>query len=57
VRQVGGMIQPGDSAVFALLSTSDPKKVAEYFAGTGGTILRTTLKPYDAARLQETIRA
>jgi len=57
VTQVGGMIQPGDSAVFALLSASDPKKVANYFAGYGGTILRTTLNPFDEARLQETIRA
>jgi uncharacterized membrane protein len=57
VSQVGGMIQPGDSAVFALLRTTDPEKVAEYFAGSGGTILRTTLKPYDAARLQEMIHA
>jgi uncharacterized membrane protein len=57
VRQVGGMIQPGDSAVFALLSTSDPAKVAEHFARYGGTILSTTLGPIDAALLQHTIRA
>jgi uncharacterized membrane protein len=57
VTQVGGMIQPGDSAVFALLSASNPETVANYFARTGGTILRTTLSPAAAAHLQETIRA
>jgi uncharacterized membrane protein len=57
VRQVGGMIQPGDSAVFALLSASDPAKVAAHFARYGGTVLKTTLKPVDEALLQATIRA
>ena len=57
VSQVGGMIKTGDSAVFALLSATEPEKVAEYFARSGGTVLRTTLRPYDAARLQEMIHA
>jgi uncharacterized membrane protein len=56
VSQVGGMIQPGDSAVFALLRSSDPEKAAKYFTGYGGTILRTTLNPEAEARLQSTIR-
>src|SRR4051794_16403554 len=57
VERVGGMIQPGDSAVFALLDSSDPEQVAHHFAHYGGTVLRTTLKPADAARLRETLRA
>ena len=57
VRQVGGMIQPGDSAVFALLSTLNRDVAATPFARYGGKMLHTTLKPVDAARLQETIRA
>lgn len=57
VRQVGGMIQPGDSAIFVLLRASDPVKVAAHFARYGGTILRTTLNPAAEALLQETIRA
>jgi uncharacterized membrane protein len=57
VKEVGGMIQPGNSAVFALLSTSDPDRAAKRFAGYGGTVLRTTLSPDAAAQLQETIRA
>jgi uncharacterized membrane protein len=57
VQQVGGMIQPGDSAVFALLRSYDPTQVAAHFARYGGTILRTTLSPIAAARVQEMIRA
>jgi len=43
VKQVGAMIQHGDSAVFALLRTANPNIVAEQFRGYGGTILSTTL--------------
>ena len=57
VQQVGGMIQPGDSAVFALIRASDPVRVAEHFSRYGGTILRTTLNPIAEARVRETIRA
>jgi uncharacterized membrane protein len=57
VKQVGGMIQPGDSAVFALIDSHDPIKVAEHFKRYGGTVLRTTLKPGVAAEVQSIIRA
>ena len=43
VKQVGAMIQPGDSAIYALLRTANPDQVAEQFRGYGGTILSTTL--------------
>jgi uncharacterized membrane protein len=43
VKQVGGMIQPGDSAIYALLRTANPDIVADQFRGYGGTILSTTL--------------
>jgi uncharacterized membrane protein len=56
VQQVGGLIQPGDSAVFAVIRTGDPEVVAEHFRGYGGTILNTTLSPTKAAKVQETIR-
>jgi uncharacterized membrane protein len=48
VQQVGGMVQPGQSAVFILARSSDPVAVAEKFRGYGGKVLRTTL-PKDAA--------
>jgi hypothetical protein len=37
------MVQPGDSAVIALLRTANPAIVADQFRGYGGTILSTTL--------------
>ena len=43
VKEVGGMVQPGQSAVFVLARTANPATVAEKFRGYGGKVLRTTL--------------
>ena len=53
VKQVGGMVQPGQSAVFVLARASDPRAVADQFRGYGGTVLRTTLPPEAATRFQK----
>ena len=55
VNQVGGMVQPGQSAVFVLARASDPAKVEEQFRGYGGKVLRTTLAKDAAAKFQELI--
>ncbi len=52
VREVGAMVQPGDSAIFALLRSADPTYVAEQFRGYGGTVLRSTLTPEQADKIQ-----
>jgi uncharacterized membrane protein len=52
VRQVGLMVQSGDSAIFALLRTAKPELVAEHFSGYGGTILRTTLSGKQRAKIE-----
>ena len=57
VENVGGMIQPGDSAIFALLSATDRDAASRHFSGYGGKVLYTTLSPVNEARLQEAIRA
>ena len=57
VRSVGAMIQPGDSAIFALLRTIDPYVVAEQFRGYGGTILRTSLSAAQKERVEATLHA
>jgi len=57
VQQAGGMIAPGDSAVFAVIRGGNPEQVAERFQGYGGTVLKTTLSPRVAERVQETLRA
>ena len=56
VKQVGTMVQPGDSAIFALLRTLDPDLVAAQFNGYGGTILRTTLDPRQRAKVEATLQ-
>src|SRR6476619_6197783 len=55
VQRVGTMVQPGDSAIFALLRTIDPDLVAAQFKGYGGTILRTTLNPVQQAKVEATL--
>jgi uncharacterized membrane protein len=57
VRQVGGMVQPGQSALFLVADTEKPTEVLEQFRGFGGTILRTTMPPEQAKRLQHVIDA
>jgi uncharacterized membrane protein len=57
VRSVGTLVQPGDSAIFALLRTIDGDLVAAQFKGYGGTILRTTLSPYQRAKVEATLHA
>ena len=57
VNQVGGMVQPGQSAVFVLARAADPQAVAEQFRGYGGTVLRTTLPADKAARLEQVMMA
>jgi uncharacterized membrane protein len=51
-RNVGAMVQSGDSAVLALMRTVDPVQVAERFRGYGGTILQTTLSDEQSAKVQ-----
>ena len=53
VKQVGGMVQPGQSAVFVLARAADPAAVAERFRGYGGTVLRTTLSKQAAAKFEQ----
>jgi uncharacterized membrane protein len=58
VQQVGGMVQPGNSAFFAMVrSDEDPVAIARHFKGYGGTVLRTRLGSAKAARVQKTIGA
>jgi uncharacterized membrane protein len=52
VKEVGGMIEPGDSAIFALIHTTDPDFVAEQFRGYGGTVLRTSLNKEQSDKVQ-----
>jgi uncharacterized membrane protein len=53
VAQVSATIRLGQSALFALVDSYDPERVASYFRGTGGTIIRTSLSPYEQAHYQK----
>jgi len=57
VARVGTMVQPGDSAIFALLRTIDRQLVADQFRGYGGTILSTTLSSEQQAKVEETLHS
>ncbi|HXY30392.1 MAG TPA: DUF1269 domain-containing protein [Gemmatimonadaceae bacterium] len=53
VKEVGGMVQPGQSAVFVLAGANRPAAVAEKFRGYGGKVLRTTLPAESAAKFEK----
>ena len=55
VKEVGTLVQPGDSAIFALLRTADPAFVAEQFRGYGGIILSTTLTRNQQAKVEDVL--
>jgi uncharacterized membrane protein len=56
VKQIAGMVQPGDSAVFALLRSANPDVVAETFRGYGGTILSTTLSRGQQTKVESVLQ-
>jgi uncharacterized membrane protein len=57
VQRVGTMVQPGDSAIFAILRVGNPDVVADQFRGYGGTILRTTLSRDQQAKVEKALSA
>ena len=57
VQRVGTLVQPGDSAIFAILRVGNPDIVANEFRGYGGTILRTTLSRDQQAKVEKVLGA
>ena len=55
VDQVSVLVQPGDSAIYAILRVGNPDIVADQFRGYGGTILRTTLSPDQQAKVEKVL--
>ena len=53
IKDTAAMIQPGDSAIFAMLSAEDPDAVAQQFEEYGGTVLRSSLTPAQITALEE----
>jgi uncharacterized membrane protein len=54
IYEVGSMIQPGDSAIFALVERIFDDAV-KHFEGFGGKVLMTTLTPEQDAKIQKVI--
>ena len=55
VQRVGTMIQPGDSAIYAILRVGNPDVLEDQFRGYGGTILRTTLSKDQQAKVEKVL--
>ena len=55
VQRVGALVQPGDSAIYAILRVGDPGVVADQFRGYGGTVLRTTLSRDQQAKVEKVL--
>ena len=55
VKEVGTMIQPGDSAIYALVRTANPDLLLDQFRGYGGTILSTTLTRDQQAKVEQVL--
>ncbi len=55
VEEVGTLVQPGDSAIFALLRSADPILVAAEFGNYGGVVLSTTLTTEQTHKVQEVL--
>ena len=55
VQQVSVLIQPGDSAIYAIVRVGNPDIVADQFRGYGGTILRTTLSRDQQAKVEKVL--
>jgi uncharacterized membrane protein len=57
VRDIGTMVQPGDSAIFALGRALDRRSMEDAFRGYGGTILSTTLSREQQDRVEHVLHA
>jgi uncharacterized membrane protein len=53
VQDAGTLVQPGDSAIFALLRSADPTVVAARFSDYGGVVLSSTLTPEQTKKVEQ----
>ncbi len=55
VRDIGALVQPGDSALFMLLRTASARAVLQQFRNHGGTLLHYALTPEQEDKLQDVL--
>lgn len=52
MKEIAGQLKPGTSALFVLVKSATPDKVAEHIQGTGGHLLKTSLTHENEEKLQ-----
>jgi uncharacterized membrane protein len=57
MKDLAGNLKPGSSALFVLVRKTTPDKVLEELAGSGGTVLQSSLSHEDEAKLQAALSA
>lgn len=57
MKDLAGTLKPGSSALFVLVQKATPDRVLEELAGSGGTILKSSLSHDDEAKLQAALSA
>jgi len=57
MKDLAGTLKPGSSALFVLVSKATPDRVLEDLAGSGGTVLKSSLSHDDEAKLQTVLSA
>jgi len=57
IKDLAATMNAGSSALFVLVRRATPDKVLEELAGTGGTVLKTSLSHDDEAKLQAALTA
>ena len=57
MKDLAATLKPDSSALFVLVKKATPDKVLEELAGTGGTVLKSSLSHEDEAKLQAALSA
>jgi uncharacterized membrane protein len=57
IKEVGNTIQPGHSALFLLVVSATPDKLADELKGTQATVLQTSLSNEQEAKLRDLFAA
>jgi len=57
MKDLAATLKNGSSVLFVLVRKATPDKVLEELAGTGGTILKTSLSHEDETKLQTALNA
>ncbi len=57
VEDVSVLVEPGSSAIYAILESDEPGVVTAKFQGYGGTILQTTLTSEQQAKIEKALHS